>query len=186
VHASAVDPTPFLCCTPEYDRLLIVRHSDPWKWPACTVSMIPQIATRRQDAAFRVMGLHHDWAYRIKRALPSFEACVARRLPAWAFLDRASLFMYPVKPDYREQGPRTIVEAMAAGLPCIVDNRDGPSDRVTLETGWLMNRHADYAPMIARIAPAELREKGEAARERARTVFRPEDWADWIEEVATS
>lgn len=183
VHCSAVDLAPYLECVPDFSQLVIARHSTGGKWPIDSPQTIREIARLRPDASFRLMGLHPRMEHRV-RSLPRTALYPAGSVPPPRFLDGCSLFLYPLKPEYREQGPRTIVEAMAAGLPCAVDDRDGPSDRVTPETGWRIARHEDYPALIAGLSLAEIRDKGEAARERARAEFQPADWADWLEEVA--
>lgn len=73
-----------------------------------------------------------------------------------------------------------IVEAMAAGLPVICESRDGPADRVTTETGWKLDSHAEAAELINSLTPEILAEKGRAARERAKTEFVKEKWFNEI------
>jgi len=97
-------------------------------------------------------------------------------LPVPQFLEGMACFWYLLPPDYTDQGPRVIVEAMAAGLPVIAENRDGAKDRLTPETGWLVDSHADVAGIINSLTPEVLREKGLAARERAKTEFCKERW----------
>ncbi len=85
-----------------------------------------------------------------------------------------------VPEKYTDQGPRTIMEAMAAGLPVIAENRDGAKDRVTKETGWLIEKHEDTIDIINSLTSEILKKKGQAARERAKKEFRKEKW---IEEI---
>ncbi|MFA5192395.1 MAG: glycosyltransferase [Verrucomicrobiia bacterium] len=108
------------------------------------------------------------------------------RLLAWdeeaapQFLSHGSVFWYRLPAALRDQGPRVIVEAMAAGIPCIADNRDGAKDRITPETGWLCNTAQDYISAVGEIVsnPEILRCKGQAARQRATEHFRPERWLE--------
>ena len=60
-----------------------------------------------------------------------------------------------------------IVEAMAAGLPVIAENRDGAADRVTDETGWLLDSHDEAVDLIRGLTPEILAARGAAARVRA-------------------
>jgi glycosyltransferase involved in cell wall biosynthesis len=81
---------------------------------------------------------------------------------------------------YTDQGPRTIMEAMAAGLPVIAENRDGAKDRVTEECGWLVSKHEEVIDIIKSLNPEILEKKGKAARERAKKEFRKEKWIEAI------
>ncbi len=101
-------------------------------------------------------------------------------MPVPEFLAKGNCFWYLLPEGYTDQGPRVIMEAMAAGLPVIAENRDGAKDRVTPETGWLIDNHEEAVDIINSLTPEILEKKGEAARERARTEFRKERW---IEEI---
>jgi ADP-heptose:LPS heptosyltransferase len=101
-----------------------------------------------------------------------------------AFLAGGDCFWYLLPDGYTDQGPRVIVEAMAAGLPVIAEKRDGPADRVTTETGWLIDSRDQAVEIINSLTPEILAEKGLAARERAKTEFAKEKWFDAILEGA--
>jgi ADP-heptose:LPS heptosyltransferase len=95
------------------------------------------------------------------------------------YLSTGNLFWYLLPPGYTDQGPRVIMEAMAAGLPVIAENRDGAKDRVTPDCGWLINSHDEAVEIINGITPEVLRQKGERAKERAKE-FQPEKWLEEI------
>ena len=96
--------------------------------------------------------------------------------PVPEFLSKGNLFYYSLPQGYMDQGPRVILEAMAAGLPVIADNWGGCKERVTEETGWLCDNKSEYIEIIAGLDVNILAEKGQAARERAREEFVPENW----------
>jgi hypothetical protein len=108
--------------------------------------------------------------------------------PVPLYLSQGNLFMYLPPVGFTDQGPRTVIEAHACGLPAICDKRTGgPNDRITSETGWLIEKIDDLYPIIQEITynfttdkPNLLKEKGEAARERAKTMFIKERWIDLI------
>ena len=94
------------------------------------------------------------------------------------FLQRGNLFWYSLPKGYVDAGPRVILEAMAAGLPVIADNWGGAPDRVTKECGWICDSKEEMLEIIKNVTPSELRSKGEAARARAMSEFRPERWIE--------
>jgi len=96
------------------------------------------------------------------------------------FLSGGNCFWYLLPDGYTDQGPRVIVEAMAAGLPVIAENRDGAKDRVTPETGWLIDSHEEAIEIINTLTPEVLEEKGRAARQRAKDEFVNEKWFEAI------
>ena len=87
------------------------------------------------------------------------------------FLRRADIFVFP---SYREPGGIAVVEAMAAGLPCIVSDRGGPAENVDEASGIHVAARdlAEYPGEIARAIdglvadPARREAMGEAARRR--------------------
>lgn len=96
------------------------------------------------------------------------------------FLSLGNLFWYSLPVGYMDMGPRVILEAMACGLPVLADNWGGAKDRVTPETGWLVNDKAEFVSIVKNLDTNILRKKGEAARERARQEF---DASAWIREI---
>ena len=72
------------------------------------------------------------------------------------------------------------MEAMAAGLPIIAENRDGAKDRVIPDCGWLIDHHDRATEVINSLSTRILKEKGEAARNRAKQEFKKENWINEI------
>lgn len=104
--------------------------------------------------------------------------------PVPIYLSQGNLFVYLPPVGFTDQGPRTVLEASACGIPALCDVRTGgPRDRITPETGWLINKIDDLYPIIQEITdnPSILKEKGQAARERAKEFFVKERWVDLIE-----
>ncbi len=98
------------------------------------------------------------------------------------FLSRGSIFHYRLPATMKDQGPRVICEAMACGIPCMADNRDGAKDRITPETGWLCNSNDDYFNAVREIVSNHhlLESKGRKARQRAFSEFGPQRWMESI------
>ncbi|GAH11170.1 unnamed protein product, partial [marine sediment metagenome] len=94
--------------------------------------------------------------------------------PVPIYLAQGNLFMYLPPVGFTDQGPRTVIEAHACGLPAICDKRTGgPNDRITSKTGWLIDKIDDLYPIIKEITKKSsiLKERGEAARVRAKEFF---------------
>jgi len=97
------------------------------------------------------------------------------------FLSLGNIFEYRVPKLYQDMGPRVIMESMSSGIPVIANKGSGGADaRITPETGWLCSSDEEYINIIKNVTFEELKKKGEAAKERARTEFVPERW---IEEI---
>jgi ADP-heptose:LPS heptosyltransferase len=168
---------------PDYNNSLrLIRHSSQGDVKFCKknfVNEVKAILMFRPDAEIHLMPgpsfLH-----------PSTEEPFSiikyrkNHPPVYEFLREGNLFYYSLPKGYMDQGPRVVLEAMASGLPIIADNWGGCKDRVTPETGWLMDKKSDYVYTIKDITPEELRMKGEAARQRARDEFVPERWLEEI------
>ena len=171
VLAPPVDLTDFYKVQPDYGgRPRLVRHSSQGdkKYPGDIGDIIR--ACRQAEFHFMPPPASLNGA-------PNIQTWPENSRPVAEFLAGGNCFWYLLPPDYTEQGPRVIVEAMAAGLPVIAENRDGAADRVTPETGWLIDSHEEAIEIINRFTPGELEQKGIAARERAKECFGELLWA---------
>lgn len=94
------------------------------------------------------------------------------------FLSTGNLYWYSLPYGYMDMGPRTIVEAMAVGLPCLVDVWSGGAvDRVTPECGWALP-DKQWVPVLQGLESKILEQMGKKAKERAYSEFRPEKWME--------
>jgi len=187
VLAPPVDLEPFLLAEPKYDgHIHMMRHSSQGdkKFPAD----LPEIMAACRPA-IKPGGDYHSgtsfyfmpgpgWLQTEVNVIncpyqPTVEG-VAN------FLARGNCYWYLLPEGYTDQGPRVIVEAMAAGLPVICENRDGAADRVTIDTGWKLESHTEAADLINSLTPEILEKKGRAARQRAKSEFVKEKWFDAI------
>lgn len=170
----AVDIEPFLKESIKYNQTLhLVRHSSQGdsKHPTDTNEVMTAIRELSPNTIFSFMP-----APSFLNPFPKVHRFKVNELSVIDFLKRGSCFWYRLPHDYSDQGPRTIVEAMAIGLPVIADNRWGAKDRLTPETGWLCENGQDYINVISSLYARILAEKGQAAKEHARKYFDPHNW----------
>lgn len=102
------------------------------------------------------------------------------------FLGRGHLYMDHLSNDWRHQYPRTIGEALAAGLPVLCEPRDGALDRVQYgDTGFYCVDYDEYKESIRKLQRKEgARQKmGRYAKDWARQNLRPENWVEVITEI---
>lgn len=175
-----VDIAPFLSLTPDYSAMKIVRVAREFKCPEDILAMAGVVLDALPGFRFHLMGVPGHL-----RALPAREGVCTypeHAVEVAEFLGGASAFWYPLPQPWREQGPRVVIEAMAAGLPCVVEARDGPGERVTGKTGWACRDFAEQVTAFSEIAraPGLLEAKGKAAREWARETCRSELWVDAV------
>ena len=172
VLAPPVDLTELYTIQPDYKSIHIVRHSSQGdsKYP--------------RDISDIVKRFTHRFSFMPSPSfMPGFPHVIKYRenqISVKDFLASGSCYWYLLPTSYTDQGPRVIMEAMAAGLPIIAENRDGAKDRVSPETGWLINSHDEVIDIFNSLTPDILKTKGSAARERAKKEFRKENW---IEEI---
>jgi len=175
VLAPPIDMQPFLNVQPDYNGgLRLVRHSSQGSQK---FSLDLEEICHKVPAQFLFMP-GPPWPADADNIIK----CPYDKNPAKVaeFLARGNCFWYLLPEFYSEQGPRVIVEAMAAGLAVIAENRDGPKDRVTPETGWLIDKHDETFDLMNSLTAETLRTKGEAARKRAIEIFKAELWYENI------
>ena len=84
------------------------------------------------------------------------------------FLDQADIFVFP---SLREGLPKSVMEAMANGLPCIVSNVRGNHDLIDPKGGFVVgNKQEEYTAAIKSLATSsELRKsQGEYNKEKVK------------------
>ena len=112
---------------------------------------------------------------------PRFHFLEKYSLAPTRFLSQVDVLCIPVRRDWPTmQGPRCLIEAMAAGVPAVMVDRDGPRDRIAHgETGFVTNDLAQMADYVAQLVDdGDLRRQfGQAARARAR-LWKVEHWVD--------
>jgi ADP-heptose:LPS heptosyltransferase len=176
----AVDLNPFLPIQIKYNTTLhFVRHNSQGdkKHPTDTEEMIHRIREKTSETTkFSFMP-----APTFLGDIKGIHRYKTDQIPVPELMMKGNCYWYRLPEGYTDQGPRTIIEAMAAGLPCMADNRWGAKDRITPETGWLCDNDDDYMVAVINVDPKTLAKKGQAAKERAREHFDPENWIRQIE-----
>jgi hypothetical protein len=170
----------FFKITPSFEgNIKIVRHSSQGDTKFDKVTTVEEINNmlERQDVEIKMLPgpsfvpIIDRFTKEIRTAHPSTIA---------EFLSKGNLFWYSLPKGYMDMGPRVIIEAMAAGLPILADNWGGALDRVTSECGWLCDSKEQMIEIVKNVTLDELKNKGEAARLRAKSEFAMEKW---IEEI---
>jgi len=152
-------------------HIVRVGSQSSQKFPENIRQIVEQIKAVHPAASFTFMGGHpmlNDLDY-----VTQYDEYSK---PVLDILRKGTVFWYILPDNYLDNGPRVILEAMAAGLPVVADNRGGAANRVTPETGWLCNTQEEHIEVFRQITGVELAKKGKAARERALTQFDPERW----------
>lgn len=102
------------------------------------------------------------------------------------FLSRGHIYLYRTSNAWRDQYPRVVAEALAAGLPVLSEPRDGTKDRIVHGvTGFYCCHYDEFLLNVK-----TLRRKvdlcytmGAAAKEWARRNLDPQKWAEVIGEI---
>ena len=108
------------------------------------------------------------------------------QVPVTDFLARGHVYLYRTSNRWRDQYPRVVAEALAAGLPVLSEPRDGTQDR--MDFGNIGFHCVDYDGFVYAIKLLQRKEKyryemGMAAKDWARQNLDPRKWVDILEEV---
>lgn len=110
-------------------------------------------------------------------------------IPVTEFLSRGHVFLYRTSNAWRDQYPRVVAEALAAGLPVLTEPRDGTLDRVKYgDTGFYCVDYDAYVYCIKAFLRKEgyRFQMGMRAKEWARDNLNPLKWVDVLEELCFS
>ena len=102
------------------------------------------------------------------------------------FLSRGHLYLDRASNDWRHNYPRTVGEALAAGLPVLCEPRDGQKDRVIYgDTGMYCVDYDEYKEAIKKFQRKEKwrHAVGMNAKDWARENLRPEKWVKIVEDL---
>lgn len=175
-----VEISKYLAINRIYNRETIVigRHSRiSLKYPKEPEKMYEILSERLPDVRFHFQIPHPAIAKRF-RDNPRFRFYKWNEKPIDDFLGDIDIYLSIINPNTNEQGPRTLMEAMASGLPCVVENRDGMKERmINGHTGFLVTDEDEAIDKTIMLCESkEMRfSMGHNARIEAKT-FDPELW----------
>lgn len=169
---------------PINDKLVISRHSRiSLKYTGEPMKLYKEI--NKPTREFRFM-LAHPSIKRFSNENDNFKCYTWNEIPVEKYLEDTDIWLCIINPRTKEQGPRTLAEAMLAGCVCIVENRDGPTDKIINGvTGFLIDSEDEVPALLDKLeADPELRKKiGQAARDYAINTFNPENWVRELKQI---
>lgn len=145
------------------------------KYPENIRAVVEQIRKIHPEARFTFMGGNKSLD-----DLDYVDSLKEYSMPVLDVLSKGSVFWYALPDDYLDNGPRVIMEAMAAGLPVIADNRGGAKDRIAPGTGWLCDTVEEHIQILTDATGKVFEQAGQAARKHAAEHFDPERWIKHI------
>ena len=104
-------------------------------------------------------------------------------MPVDEFLSKGHVYLYRTSNHWRDQYPRVVAEALAAGLPVLSEPRDGTKDR--MDYGNIGFSCIDYDAFLYAVKLLQRKEKyrhamGCQAKEWARDNLNPKKWLEVI------
>jgi len=107
-------------------------------------------------------------------------------MPVPEFLSRGHVYLYRTSNMWRDNFPRVVGEALAAGLPVLTEPRDGTKDRVEHgDTGFHCIDYDGflYGLKLLKRKEAYRYEMGQSAREWAKEYLDPRNWVNVLNEL---
>ncbi len=102
------------------------------------------------------------------------------------FLARGHVYLYRTSNQWRDQYPRVVAEALAAGIPVLTEPRDGTLDRVVPgNTGFHCVDYDQFKEALLKLRRKESyrHQMGMYAKDWARVNLDPRRWVEIISEV---
>jgi glycosyltransferase involved in cell wall biosynthesis len=138
-----------------------------------------------KNTRFEFMEAHKD----LQNAFPNEPRMVFHKwdaMPVDEFLSRGHVYLYRTSNAWRDQYPRVIAEALAAGLPVLCEPRDGPLDRVVYgDTGAYCVDYDEFKEWVKKLQRKEdyRHHLGMNAKDWARENLDPRRWVDELERL---
>jgi glycosyltransferase involved in cell wall biosynthesis len=149
------------------------------------VDMYKRFISDTSNIYFEFMQAHKE----LEEAFPN-----ERRMKFWKwdeisveeFLSRGHVYLYRTSNMWRDQYPRVVGEALAAGLPVITEPRDGTKDRVIHgDTGFHCVDYDQFKLALATFKRKEQarRSMGMYAKDWARINLDPKRWVEILDSI---
>jgi len=138
-----------------------------------------------KDVRFEFMEAHKELVEFFKNE-PRVKCFKFNEIPVTEFLARGHVWLYRTSQLWEDNYPRVHAEALAAGLPCLVEPRYGTLERTKENVGsigYLCTHYDEYQMHLKTFLRKEKfrQDMGLAAKEYAMNNLRPEKWVDLIE-----
>jgi len=107
-------------------------------------------------------------------------------IPVTEFLRQGHVYLYRSSNLWRDQYPRVVAEALAAGLPILSEPRDGTLDRIQFgDSGYYCTDYDAYKYVIKLLQRKEdyCKSMGRFSKDWARDNLDPREWCNVIEEL---
>jgi len=107
-------------------------------------------------------------------------------MPVTDFLARGHVYLYRTSNRWRDQYPRVVAEALAAGMPVLTEPRDGTLDRVVPgNTGFHCVDYDQFKEALRKLKRKESyrHQMGMYAKDWARVNLDPRQWVEVLSEV---
>lgn len=169
VEASPIDLTRFSFLERPEDRFVVGRYSRdvPDKFHPEELAFLASLPYQVRVLGGQTLKAQGELPPNLEITTPDIE-------PAEDFVSTIDCFYYRTHPDWFETYGRICVEAMASGLPCVMERRHGYRDLIEHgTTGYLFDTEDDARQILAHLAsnPDERLAIGKRAAESIRHAY---------------
>jgi glycosyltransferase involved in cell wall biosynthesis len=154
-------------------------------WKDSDKSLYGKLLKKYKDIRFEFMAapeeVRNDFAEEERMVFHKWDA-----MPVEKFLAKGHAYFYRTSNHWRDNYPRVVAEALAAGLPVITEPRDGTKDRVQHgDTGFYACHYDEVELHVGTLRrKEELRQAmGLAAKKWAKENLDPKDWVSVLNEL---
>jgi len=143
------------------------------KYPKQLYDVMREIGKEYGSTSFQVVGGGRHNSLRELR-VPRLSFIKEMSMPVPDMLAGMDVMLYINDPSMPETWCRTVSEAMASGIPCVVENRGGPAEQIEDdEDGYVCDSTEDFVAKLSKLVrfPRKRHEMGMRAREKAIKLF---------------
>jgi glycosyltransferase involved in cell wall biosynthesis len=181
-------------CVADYRKYVTADSVHKWDKPhiwqkhmdkELDIKFYSRLLKDTKDTMFMFMEAHNELEEHFKKE-PRMKFYNWDEIPVPEFLSKGHIYLYRTSNLWRDNYPRVVGEALAAGLPVLSEPRDGTKDRIQHgDTGF---HCVDYDGFLYAIKLLQRKEKyriamGVKAKEWAMDKLNPKKWVQVIEEV---